>query len=63
MKDLDIIQRQLDRVLGFFPRVEARINALFGVNTLILIIAALNVSARVQTRSEPECHGGSEAYG
>ena len=45
MKDIDIIQRQLDRVLGFFPRVEARINALFGVNTLILIIAALNVSA------------------
>lgn len=45
MKDIDIIQRQLDRVLGFFPRVEVRINALFGVNTLILIIAALNVSA------------------
>lgn len=45
MKDIDIIQRQLDRVLGFFPRVEARINALFGVNTLILIIAALNVAA------------------
>ncbi|NCP20308.1 MAG: hypothetical protein GW855_14275 [Erythrobacter sp.] len=45
MKDIDIIQRQLDRVLGFFPRIEARINALFGVNTLILIIAALNVSA------------------
>lgn len=45
MKDLDIIQRQLDRILGFFPRVEARINALFGANTLILIVAALNVSA------------------
>lgn len=45
MKDIDIIQRQLDRVLGFFPRVEARINALFGANTLILIIAALNVAA------------------
>jgi len=45
MKDLDIIQRQLDRVLGFFPRVEARINTLFGVNTLILIVAALNLSA------------------
>ena len=45
MKDVDIIQRQLDRVLGFFPRVEARTNALFGVNTLILIIAALNLSA------------------
>lgn len=45
MKDIDIIQGQLDRVLGFFPRVEARINALFGVNTLILIVASLNVSA------------------
>lgn len=45
MKDIDIIQRQLDRVLGFFPRVEARIATLFGVNTLILIIAALNLSA------------------
>lgn len=44
MKDMDVIQRQLDRVLGFFPRVEARINSLFGVNTLILIIAALNLS-------------------
>lgn len=45
MKDIDIIQHQLDRVLGFFPRVEARINTLFGVNTLIIIIAALNLSA------------------
>lgn len=45
MKDIDVIQRQLDRVLGFFPRVEARINALFGVNTLILVIAAVNLSA------------------
>lgn len=44
MKDLDIIQRQLDRVLGFFPRVEARINGLFGVNTLILVITAVNLS-------------------
>ena len=45
MNDIDIIQRQLDRVLAFFPRVEARINALFGANTLILAIGALNVSA------------------
>lgn len=45
MKDIDVIQRQLDRVLGFFPRVEARINGLFGVNTLILVIAAVNLSA------------------
>lgn len=45
MNDVDVIQRQLDRVLGFFPRVEARINGLFGVNTFILAIGALNVSA------------------
>ncbi len=45
MKDIDVIQRQLDRVVGFFPRVEARINGLFGVNTLILVIAAINLSA------------------
>ena len=44
MKDMDVIQRQLDRVLGFFPRVESRINTLFGVNTLILLVGALNLS-------------------
>ncbi|MGC1271582.1 MAG: Pycsar system effector family protein [Croceibacterium sp.] len=45
MNDLDALQRQLDRVLGFIPRVEARINGLFGVNTFLLAIGALNVSA------------------
>lgn len=45
MNDIDIIQRQLDRLLTFFPRVEARINGLFGVNTLIFVIAAVNLSA------------------
>lgn len=45
MRDIEVIQSQLDRVLAFFPRVEGRINALFGANTLILAIAALNVSA------------------
>ena len=45
MKDIDVIQHQLDRVLGFFPRAEARINGLFGANTLILVIAAVNLSA------------------
>lgn len=45
MKDMETIERQLDRVLGFFPRVEARINALFGVNTVLLAVGALNVSA------------------
>ncbi|GAD58292.1 Pycsar system effector family protein [Brevundimonas abyssalis] len=45
MKDMQTIERQLDRVLGFFPRVETRINALFGVNTVILAVGALNVAA------------------
>ena len=45
MKDIEAIQRQLDRVLSFFPRVETRINGLFGVNTLIMVIAALNLSS------------------
>lgn len=44
MNDIDVIQRQLDRVLGFFPRVDARINGLFGVNTVILAIGGLNVA-------------------
>ncbi len=45
MKDIEAIQRQQDRVLSFFPRVETRINGLFGVNTLIMVIAALNLSS------------------
>ena len=45
MIDIDLIQRQLDRVLGFFPRVESRVNGLFGVNTLIFVVAAVNLSA------------------
>ncbi len=44
MNDIETIERQLDRLLGFFPRIEARINALFGVNTVILAVGALNVS-------------------
>ncbi len=44
MREITTIEAQLDRVLGFFPRVEARINGLFGVNTLILVVCALNIS-------------------
>lgn len=44
MKEIATIESQLDRILGFFPRVEARINGLFGVNTLILAVCALNIS-------------------
>lgn len=44
MREIATIEAQLDRILGFFPRVEARINGLFGVNTLILAVGALNIS-------------------
>jgi hypothetical protein len=44
VREITIIEAQLDRVLGFFPRIEARINGLFGVNTLILVVGALNIS-------------------
>lgn len=44
MKEIATIEAQLDRVLGFFPRIEARINGLFGLNTLVLAVGALNIS-------------------
>lgn len=44
MREIATIEAQLDRVLGFFPRIEARINGLFGVNTLVLAVGALNIS-------------------
>lgn len=45
MKEVEIIERQLDRVLGFFPRVEARINGLFAFNSIIMTLTALNLTA------------------
>lgn len=45
MKQIEVIERQLDRVLSFFPRVEARINALFAFNSIILTLVALNLTA------------------
>lgn len=43
MKDLQVIASQLDRVLGFFPRVDTKAAGLFTVNSAMLTIAALNV--------------------
>jgi hypothetical protein len=45
VKQIEVIERQLDRVLTFFPRVEARINGLFAFNSIILTLVALNFSA------------------
>lgn len=45
MKDLDVVEAQLTRVLGFFPRVDTKVAGLFTVNSAILTISALNVEA------------------
>jgi hypothetical protein len=45
MKDLDVIEGQLTRVLSFFPRVDVKATGLFTVNSAILTISALNVEA------------------
>ena len=45
MKDSDIIEAQLTRVLNFFPRVDTKIAGLFTVNSAIVTISALNVEA------------------
>lgn len=43
MRDIERAEGQLDRILGFFPRVEARITALFAAVTVILGFSALNI--------------------
>lgn len=45
MKDLDVVEAQLARVLSFFPRVDTKVAGLFTVNSAILTIAAMNVQA------------------
>lgn len=45
MKDLNIIEAQLQRTLGFFPRVDTKVSGLFAVNSTALTLMALNVEA------------------
>jgi hypothetical protein len=45
MKDLSVVESQLDRVLGFFPRVDAKMAGIFAVNTAILTLCTINVTA------------------
>jgi hypothetical protein len=40
---LEICAKQLDRILGFFPRVESKASFLFAVNSTMLGVLALNV--------------------
>lgn len=41
--NIDIAAKQLDRVLSFFPRVEAKASFLFALNSAMLGVLALNV--------------------
>jgi hypothetical protein len=50
MKDLAVIERQLDRVQSFFPRVDTKMAGIFAVDATILTISAINVDARDLTR-------------
>lgn len=50
MTDREAIEHQLDRVLAFFPRVDAKLAGLFAVNSTLVTISALNVAAGDLTR-------------
>lgn len=45
MKDIDVTEAQLSRVLSFFSRVDTKVGGLFTVNSAILAISAANVQA------------------
>jgi hypothetical protein len=50
MKSLERIEAQLDRVLGFFPRVDTKMGGIFAVNSAMLTICALNIEAQDLTK-------------
>jgi hypothetical protein len=41
---LEALERQLDRLLTFFPRIDAKVSSLFAVSSAQLAIAALNMT-------------------
>lgn len=41
--DCDVAERQLDRVLGFFPRIDTKASALFAIASAELAVAAVNL--------------------
>ena len=41
---LEAVERQLDRLLTFFPRVDSKVSALFAVTSAQLAVAALNLT-------------------
>lgn len=43
MQDLKTVDDQLTRVLGFFPRVDAKAGGLFAINSAMATIAVLNL--------------------
>jgi len=63
MKDLPIVEKQLDRVLGFFPRVDTKMAGIFAVNTAILTVCAINVTAPDLTKWYIDVPGAFVAIG
>lgn len=43
MNNLDLANKQLDRVLAFFARVDTRCSFLFAMNTSLLALVAVNI--------------------
>lgn len=48
--EIDVYERQLDRIHHFFPRLDAKVSALFAVASGQIAVAALNLSANDLTR-------------
>lgn len=41
---LDVAERQLDRIMGFFPRIDSKVSALFAIVSAQVAFAAVNLS-------------------
>lgn len=41
---LDVAERQLDRVMGFFPRIDSKVSALFAIVSAQVAFAAINLA-------------------
>jgi hypothetical protein len=41
---LEVAERQLDRVMGFFPRIDSKVSALFAIVSAQVAFAAINIT-------------------
>lgn len=42
---LEVMERQLDRIQSYYPRIDAKVSALFAISSGQIAVAALNLSA------------------